>query len=96
MGSSPPIILLADTGLLRPDQVEALSKYSIRTVEDLVGSIESDEPSVRMILETTPADTKELHDQALALLPTEIQTAFDHQRRQTYPLGALKPDRIAR
>jgi hypothetical protein len=82
---------LRDTRMLDRPSLEKLEGAWIRTLGDLVGALESDPASVKMILNATDDEVEALRERAESLLDDETREAVAQQRGQQYGKGALDP-----
>jgi hypothetical protein len=81
---------LHDTDLLPSDSRSELARYSITTVEELVGAITSDPGAIQHLLSMDDKSFQSLHERAEELLDVETATRLS-QRPQGRATGALPP-----
>ena len=81
---------LSDTDLLSSGSRSDLARYSITTVEELVGAITSDPDAVQHLLSMDDKSFQGLHERAEELLDEETATRMS-QRPKRRATGALPP-----
>lgn len=86
---------LSETDLLPNDSRSDLARYSITTVEELVGAITSDPGAIQDLLSMDDQSFQGLHERAEDLLDEETATrmAKPAKRRAT---GALPPPKYTK
>ena len=82
---------LTDSGLLDDVSVKRLRQWSITTVEELVGVLESDMPAVADLLGKNESDLESIKSKALRFLDKRHREEFEAQKGASYPLGAFRP-----
>jgi hypothetical protein len=90
MGLKQHLTPLRRTSLLGDDALDALRDLSITTVEELVGAIMADAPSVARVLHVGLDDVHNLEERALEAVPEEVRGDLE-VTPPAYGLGALPP-----
>jgi hypothetical protein len=80
---------LADSGLLDDKSIECLQGFSITTVEELVGVLESDLGAMADLLDKSEPELRRIRDKAVSMLDERHRAEFEAQKGISYPLGVF-------
>ena len=91
MGLKDNLTPLSGSELLDDVSVARLREWSITTVEELIGILDSDVSAVAALLDISTAELKEINRRALLLLDERHKAEFKAQEKISYPIGAFPP-----
>ena len=75
---------LESSGLLDSSALATLRRYSITSVEELVGALGSRRGAVAELLGISDRDARSLQDRALAVLSPEVQNELEETGRREF------------
>ena len=91
MGLKSVLTPLEEKHLLPASKINTLKLFGITTVEELVGTLESDPESIASILRLDDEEIEELERKSNLLLNPQVAEEMERQRTIKYFLGARDP-----